>query len=298
MEVLAGHVFISYVREDSANVDRLQAALHAAGIPVWRDTADLWPGEDWRVNIRRAITEDALVFIACFSKQGLVRAKSYQNEELLLAIEQLRLRRPDASWLIPVRFDDCPIPLLELGGGRTLHSIQHIDLFEDKREAGLARLVATILRILGDSPKSGVVKQAAVLNSNPALSTLSARRDAPRLPEIAGALEALLGGEQPKFIAPKGGDPAAGDPLIVSGDNSKVFEITLPSGAYRVSWAAEGKGFFALHHETAGQSTSILSAALPKPNSGEAVMRITQEGRQVFSVKASNISWVFKFSPL
>ncbi len=44
----AGHVFISYVREDSDHVDRLQRALQAAGIPVWRDTADLWPGEDWR----------------------------------------------------------------------------------------------------------------------------------------------------------------------------------------------------------------------------------------------------------
>ena len=62
----AGHAFISYVREDSNRVDQLQRRLEAAGIPVWRDTADLWPGEDWRAEIRRAISDNALVFIACF----------------------------------------------------------------------------------------------------------------------------------------------------------------------------------------------------------------------------------------
>jgi len=64
VEDFAGHAFISYVREDSGEVDRLQRILEAAGIPVWRDTANLWPGENWSVKIKDAITRDALVFIA------------------------------------------------------------------------------------------------------------------------------------------------------------------------------------------------------------------------------------------
>jgi hypothetical protein len=59
-----GHVFISYVRGDSRDVDRLQLVLEAAGVRVWRDTAELWPGEDWRAKIKQAITRDALVFLA------------------------------------------------------------------------------------------------------------------------------------------------------------------------------------------------------------------------------------------
>src|SRR5579863_3152893 len=136
-----GHAFISYVREDSAAVDKLQAAIEAAGIPVWRDTASLWPGEDWRAKIRGAITEDALVFIACFSSQSAARPKSYQNEELLLAIAQLRLRRPDVPWLIPVRFDDCDIPEFDLGAGRTLASLQRADLFGPSCDLATPRLV-------------------------------------------------------------------------------------------------------------------------------------------------------------
>jgi hypothetical protein len=98
-------VFVSYAREDSSEADRLQHMLESADVRVWRDTKDLWPGEDWRGMIRRAITGNALVFLACFSSRSVVRDKSYQNEEIMLAIEQLRLRRPDVPWLIPVRFE-------------------------------------------------------------------------------------------------------------------------------------------------------------------------------------------------
>jgi hypothetical protein len=149
--VLTGHAFISYVRGDSSRVDQLHRALGDAGIPVWLDTASLWPGEDWRAKIRRAITDDALAFVVCFSRHSLGRDKSYQNEELVLAIDQLRLRRPDVPWLIPVRFDECAIPDTDLGGGRTLASIQTADLFGDHITEATARLVTAVRQILARS---------------------------------------------------------------------------------------------------------------------------------------------------
>lgn len=164
-----GHAFISYVREDSRYVDQLQQALETAGVPVWRDTADLWPGEDWRAKIRQAITGSALAFIACFSTRSLAREVSYQNEELALAIDQFRLYRPDCPWLIPVRFDDCSIPVFEIGSGRTLASIQHVDLFGDRAHEGVARLVAAILRILGPYSET-VPNLASSASGSPALS--------------------------------------------------------------------------------------------------------------------------------
>ena len=159
-----GHVFISYVREDSRRVDELQQMLEAAGVPVWRDTADIWPGDDWRVRIRQAITDNALVFIACFSQASAARQRSYQNEELILAIEQLRLRLPDNPWLIPVRFDECLIPDFDIGAGRSLKSIQRADLFGPHAGDGAARLTSAVLRILGlpivPLPRGGPVLQA------------------------------------------------------------------------------------------------------------------------------------------
>jgi hypothetical protein len=141
-----GHVFISYVHEDSSRIEPVQQALADAGLQVWRDKSNLWPGQDWRVEIRRAIAEGAFVFLACFSRNSTSRKKSYQNEELALAIEQLRLRPPSEPWFIPARLDLCEIPDLEIGGSRSLSSIQYVDLFGDP--GGIANLVEAIKRIL------------------------------------------------------------------------------------------------------------------------------------------------------
>ena len=70
-QVSLRRAFISYVREDARRVDQLQQALEAAGIPVWRDTADLWPGEDWQAKIRQAITANALVLSPAFPGRAL-----------------------------------------------------------------------------------------------------------------------------------------------------------------------------------------------------------------------------------
>lgn len=98
--------------------------------------------------VREAIT-DAWVFIACFSGNSLARETSHQNEELVLAVEQLRLRRPERPWLIPVRFDDCEIPERDIGGGRLFSSLHRIDLFGDGFDEGVTRLVAAIRQAFG-----------------------------------------------------------------------------------------------------------------------------------------------------
>jgi hypothetical protein len=181
---LTGHVFISYVRENSHDVDQLQQRLESAGVRVWRDTADLWPGEDWRAKIRHAITDNALVFIACFSCESIARQKSYQNEELTLAVEELRLRPPDVPWLIPVRFDDCEIPDRDIGAGRTLSSIQRADLFGAGADDSAKRLVATVLRTLGRD--SGRTESAdAQTRPGPRRSANSPRPGAQRPPPAA-----------------------------------------------------------------------------------------------------------------
>jgi TIR domain len=145
----AGHAFISYVHDDADRVDRLQQFLKDAGIRVWRDTDSLWPGDIWRDKIRQAITSDALVFLACFSTASVARTRTYQNDELLLAIEEFRQRPAGSRWLIPIRFDECEIPNVDIGGNLTLRSIHRADLFDDRFDEGARRLVASVQRILG-----------------------------------------------------------------------------------------------------------------------------------------------------
>lgn len=246
--VMKGHAFISYVRADALAVNELQHALEEAGVLVWRDTTSLWPGADWRAKIRAAITGEALVFIACFSSQSLARAKSYQNEELTLAIEQLRLRPSNAVWLIPVRLDECVIPDQDLGGGRTLSSIQCADLFGDHRDAALPRLVAVVLGILGsrEPDVEGRADSGALIWRHSASQVQSARGTvggslyltATRLLFKPNHLEAAIGGQQwstslrtvsSVSIQPRGGNVLKGglrDRLRVDlADGSAVFFV-------------------------------------------------------------------------
>lgn len=169
-----GHVFISHIRDDSDKVKRLERALVAVGLEVWRDTAELWPGDSWRMKIRQAIADDALVVIACFSHKSLARSVSYQNEELALAIDQMRLRQPGARWLIPVRFDNCQVPDLEIGGGTTLRSLQWADLFGSSYARDTARLVRVVQQqILGPELRTTSRPPVADRRSRGRTSTLN-----------------------------------------------------------------------------------------------------------------------------
>lgn len=181
------HVFISYITEDSEQIDELQAALEAADFIVWRDKDKLWPGDDWQAEIRNAIRGGSFVFLACFSSNLAKREKSYQFEELTLAAEEYRLRPPGASWLMTARLDECEIPEIDLGAGRTLgRSIHRADVFGSQKSAQIARLVVAIQRALGASPGTppASVKDAAVDAGRAGSDVVEKLRDLLRNPTL------------------------------------------------------------------------------------------------------------------
>lgn len=266
----AGHAFIAYVREDSAHVDRLQQILEDAGVPVWRDTADLLPGQDWQAEIRGAITGTALAFLACFSQASVARQQSYQNEELHLAIEQLRLRPHDVTWFIPIRFDDCEIPDWDIGGGRTLRYLQHADLFGDRCQQSTVRLVQVVRQIVGGcaetegraAPKArtgrAAAARAALDQLPPSISGFAGRDD-----DLTNLLRLL-------------GPTGSGDAVVVSavaglaGVGKTTLAIEAGHAARRQGWFGGGVLFldlrgYDLAPVTAGQALDALLRALGTP---------------------------------
>ena len=121
------HVFISYVSENQKLVDKLVTDLERRDIRCWLDRSELLPGIRWQEAIKEAISAGAF-FIACFSKEYYQKEKSYMNEELVIAIEELRQRPNDRIWFIPIKLSDCAIPNRSIGAGETLRAIQWIDL--------------------------------------------------------------------------------------------------------------------------------------------------------------------------
>lgn len=136
------HVFISHLHSNKTIVQRLCDELTSNGLNVWIDRNDIAPGMRWRQSIRRAIRDGAF-FIACFSKQYNERGRTYMNEELILAIEELRLRPTDTAWFIPVKLNRCEIPDRDIGAGATLQDLQYVELYQDW-DAGIQRIVDAI----------------------------------------------------------------------------------------------------------------------------------------------------------
>ena len=135
-------MFISYVREDSFAVRRLADGLKAAGVEVWLDRERLLPGVRWEAAIREAIRQGSF-FIACFSAHYAAREKSYMNEELVIAIDELRKRPSNRTWFLPVLLDPETLPQRAIGGGEYLEDLQFVEL-HDAWDEGVKRLLETM----------------------------------------------------------------------------------------------------------------------------------------------------------
>ena len=147
-------VFISYVSKNIEIVDQFYQELKSHSIQVWRDREDIAPGLRWKREIRRAIQQGAF-FIACFSKEYDESAKTYVNEELTIAIEELRQRPIDQAWFIPVKLNECEIPDRDIGGGETLGDLHYIKLYENW-ESNLQHIVEIIRKTARDEFSRGV----------------------------------------------------------------------------------------------------------------------------------------------
>jgi hypothetical protein len=112
-------VFLCYAGPDRAMVDDLYERLTKDGFSPWMDKWSLLPGQEWRLEIRRAI-ERSDYFIACISRR--FQEKTYANKEIKLALDVLDMMPEGAIFLVPVRLEKCPIQ-------ERLASRQWVDLF-------------------------------------------------------------------------------------------------------------------------------------------------------------------------
>ncbi|OAZ41469.1 hypothetical protein A9Z40_01980 [Microbacterium arborescens] len=233
----AQHVFISYVKEDKASVDKLCRILEAAQIPYWRDRKDLAPGDAWKQKIREAVRSGSLTFLACFSDASRSRTKSYMNEELTLAVDEFRLRPPGATWLIPVRFDEGEVPAWDLGGGRTLDDLNYADLFGESYAENAAGLIATINRLMGSAGVSPATTQAALSEAEGGRrSALLARLTKEMLPDPSRRIELddLISQETRRVVRSIEKDDRFQMATLPSGTDDQIIAIVEGARAY---WA-------------------------------------------------------------
>lgn len=121
------HTFISYVREDTPIASYIADILAANGVEPWLDTEQIGAGERWKSVLKAAI-QSGDRFVAIFSPQRDARERSVAHEELLIAIEELRLRPIERAWFIAIVLPGSSVPDHPIGGGASLRDLQYIDV--------------------------------------------------------------------------------------------------------------------------------------------------------------------------
>lgn len=142
-------VFLAYVQEDAPRVERLFDGLEGGGFAPWMDRRKLLPGQNWPRSIEEAIdTSD--FFVACFSGHSVNKKGGFQAE-IRYALDCARRVPLDATFVIPVRLDDCRLPR---SIRRELH---YVDLFPDW-DRGMRRLLASMRREMRKRTAAGQIR--------------------------------------------------------------------------------------------------------------------------------------------
>jgi len=124
-------VFISYAIEDSQIAERLYDDLKKAGVELWFDRKNLMPGQDWKIEIKRAIQEST-IFLALISSNTISK-RGFTQKELKNALDIVDEMPEGNIFIIPVRVDDCQVDV-------RLQNYQWLDLFPSYSE-GLRKLI-------------------------------------------------------------------------------------------------------------------------------------------------------------
>jgi len=125
-------VFLCHSKDDKPEVRELYYRLVAEDFDVWMDEEKLMPGQDWDLEIRRAVSDTDAV-VVCLSNSTVTKA-GYVQKEVRFALD-VADRQPEGTiFLIPARLEDCAIP-------DRLSSLQWVNLFENN---GYERLILSL----------------------------------------------------------------------------------------------------------------------------------------------------------
>jgi hypothetical protein len=114
-------VFLCHASQDKPVVRELyKRLLSDAEIDPWLDEEKLLPGQDWDLEIEKAV-EDSDAVIVCLSSRSVTK-EGYVQKELRKVLD-LALEKPEETiFVIPLRLEECELP-------RRLRTWHYVDYF-------------------------------------------------------------------------------------------------------------------------------------------------------------------------
>jgi DNA-binding Lrp family transcriptional regulator len=130
-------VFLCHASQDKPVVRELYQRLLAEGwIDPWLDEEKLLPGQDWDMEIEKAV-EIADVVIVCLSSNSVTK-EGYIQRELRFVLRIAEEKPEGTIFVIPLRLDNCLVP-------RRLRDWQYVDYFPDSmKDRSYKRIVKSL----------------------------------------------------------------------------------------------------------------------------------------------------------
>jgi formylglycine-generating enzyme required for sulfatase activity len=148
-------VFLCHSSVDKSVVRELYQKLCAEEwIQPWFDEEDIFPGDDWNLEIQKAIRETDAI-IVCLSK-GSITKEGYVQREIKTALDYSDEKPERTVYIIPIRLEECKPP-------ERLSKWQYADYFAGQRNRAFQRLMISLQRraeSLGLKANTPVSKQA------------------------------------------------------------------------------------------------------------------------------------------
>lgn len=101
-------VFLSYASEDRELVRPFFGRLKNLGFDPWMDVEKLLPGQQWTGAIDKGLREANVVIL--FMSPRSVDKRGFVQREAKDALENLRLKRPDDIYVLPLILEKCEVP--------------------------------------------------------------------------------------------------------------------------------------------------------------------------------------------
>lgn len=154
-------VFLSHASEDKPAVRRLGRQLKADGFDPWLDEERLLPGQDWKLEIERAMRLSGAILL-CFSSVSVAK-EGFIQKEYKRAMD-IQEEKPEGTiFVIPVRLDDCAMPDF-------IRELQWVDY-----PSGYDRLALALNRRAGGIPKPPAQKKNTKEQKMPAKKKRTSR---------------------------------------------------------------------------------------------------------------------------
>ena len=119
-------VFLCHSSQDKPIVRELYQRLNAEGwIDPWLDEEKLLPGQDWEMEIEKAV-EAADAVVICLSNSSVTK-EGYVQKEIRFVLDVSDEKIEETIFVLPLRLNECMIP-------RRLKKWQYVDLFPSEKE--------------------------------------------------------------------------------------------------------------------------------------------------------------------